>query len=216
MGGDTGAYLQGADLLGGHAPEITDNAHLGLGNWSAEQVQAYLKTGSNDKAVAAGAMGEAVEHSTQYMHDADLAAIATYLKSLPGSGAQAPAALAGTDLSMQRGARVYENNCMACHNVHGEGIDGMVPAFADNSGMRSVAGANLISAVLKGGRTAATESNVTAAGMPAFGWKLNDEDIAAVLTYVRNSWGNAAPGITGAQVAKARSALQASTPLAEK
>lgn len=212
LGGDTGAYLQGADLLGGHAPEITNDHHLGLGSWSAEQIQGYLKVGSNDKAVAAGAMGEAVEHSTQHLDDADLADIALYLKSLPGSGTQAPAALSASDTLMQRGAQVYENNCMACHNVHGEGINGMVPAFADNSGMRATGGANLISAVLKGGRAAATESNVTAAGMPSFDWKLNDDDIAAVLTYVRNSWGNAAPGISAAQVAKARTAQ----PLAAK
>ncbi|EIK96166.1 gluconate 2-dehydrogenase [Pseudomonas sp. M47T1] len=213
LGGDTSAYLQGADLLGGHAPEITNDAHLGLGTWSSEQIQRYLKDGSNDTAVAAGAMGEAVEHSTQYLNDADLADIALYLKSLPGSGTQAPAALNASSPVMQRGAQVYENNCMACHNVHGEGINGMVPAFANNPGMRASSGANLISAVLKGGRAAATESNVTAAGMPSFGWKLNDNDIAAVLTYVRNSWGNAAPGVAAEQVAKARTALKASNPL---
>jgi len=213
LGGDTGAYLQGAALLGGHAPEITNDAHLGLGNWSAEQVRQYLKTGSNDTAVAAGAMGEAVEHSTQYLNDTDLADIALYLKSLPGSGSQAPAGLAANAPVMQRGARVYETNCMACHNVRGEGIGGMVPAFADNSGMRTPGGANLISAVLKGGRAAATDSNITAAGMPSFAWKLNDTDIAAVLTYVRNSWGNAAPAVPPAQVAKARTALKADTPI---
>ncbi|WP_249673413.1 c-type cytochrome [Pseudomonas abieticivorans] len=208
LGGDTSAYLQGADLLGGHAPEITNDPHLGLGHWSGEQIQQYLKVGSNHQAVAAGAMGEAVEHSTQYLNDADLASIALYLKSLPGSGTQAPAALSANSPVMQRGAHVYETHCMACHNVQGEGINGMVPAFADNPGMRASSGAGLISAVLKGGRAAATEGNVTAAGMPSFGWKLNDGDIAAVLTYVRNSWGNAAPGVSAQQVAKARAALE--------
>ncbi|WP_213878683.1 c-type cytochrome [Pseudomonas sp. dw_358] len=208
LGGDTSAYLQGAELLGGYAPEITNNPHLGLGNWSEPQVAQYLKTGSNDKAVAAGAMGEAVEHSTQYLTDADTAAIAGYLKSLPGSNAQAPTALAGDNPVMKRGAHLYETNCMACHNVSGEGIKGMVTAFTDNSGIRAPSAANLVGTVLKGGRAAATESNVTAAGMPSFAWKLNDADIAAVLTFVRNSWGNAAPEVHAQEVAKARSDLK--------
>lgn len=209
LGGDTSAYLQGAELLGGYAPEITGNAHLGLGNWTSAQVQQYLKTGSNHQAVAAGAMGEAVEHSTQYLNDTDLAAIALYLKSLTGSEAQAPEALAGNDPVMKRGSTVYETNCMACHNQKGEGIGGMVTAFADNPGIRATSASNLISTVLKGGRAVATEGNITAAGMPSFDWKLNDADIAAVLSYVRNSWGNAAPAVSSDQVAKARTALGA-------
>lgn len=209
LGGDTSAYLQGAELLGGYAPEITGNAHLGLGNWTDGQVQQYLKVGSNHQAVAAGAMGEAVEHSTQYLKDADLAAIALYLKSLPGSEAVAPEALSTSDPAMVRGMKVYESNCMACHEQRGEGIDGMVTAFADNPGIRATSASNLVSTVLKGGRAVATEGNITGAGMPSFDWKLNDTDIAAVLSYVRNSWGNAAPAVTGEQVAKARTALGA-------
>lgn len=214
LGGDTSAYLQGADLLGGHAPEITGDPYLGLGNWSNAQVAQYLKRGSNHQAVASGAMGEAVEHSTQHLTDADLAAIAVYLKSLSGSAMLAPTALAASDARMNRGALVYETNCMACHNVKGEGIAGMVTGFADNPGIRAPGGANLISTVLHGGRAVVTHENVTGAGMPSFDWKLNDADIAAVLTYVRNSWGNAAPAIEPGQVAQARVALKTQNPVA--
>jgi mono/diheme cytochrome c family protein len=209
LGGDTSAYLQGAELMGGYAPEITGNAHLGLGNWTGDQVLQYLKTGSNHQAVASGAMGEAVEHSTQYLEDTDLADIALYLKSLSGSGAKASAAMSANDPAMLRGSKVYETNCMACHNQKGEGIGGMVTAFADNPGIRATIASNLVSTVLKGGRAVATEGNITAAGMPSFDWKLNDSDIAAVLSYVRNSWGNAASPVTSEQVAKARAAIGA-------
>lgn len=209
LGGDTDQYLQGAELLGSHAPEITNDAYRGLGNWSSEQIQAYLKTGANHQAIASGAMGEAVEFSTQHLTDADLAAIAAYLKSLPGSGATAPQPLPGSDPRMQRGAQVYEYNCMACHNVHGEGIEGMVTAFADNPGVRSPSASNLIATLLKGGKAVVTEHNLTGAGMPSFDWKLSDADIAAVLTYVRNSWGNAAPDVQADQVARARHTLGA-------
>lgn len=213
LGGDTGQYLQGAELLGSYAPEITNDAYRGLGSWSSEQIQAYLKTGANHQAIASGPMGEAVEFSTQHLTDQDLAAIAEYLKSLPGSGAEPPQPLAASDAVMQRGSRVYEYNCMACHNVKGEGINGMVTAFADNPGVRTPSGSNLITTVLKGGKAVATEHNLTGAGMPSFDWKLNDEDIAAVLTYVRNSWGNAAPAVQADQVARARSTLGAAMQL---
>ncbi|QKZ04219.1 c-type cytochrome [Pseudomonas eucalypticola] len=216
LGGDTGAYLQGAELLGGHAPEITNNAYLGLGSWSQEQVRDYLKLGSNHQAVASGAMGEVVEHSTQYLRGEDLDAIALYLKSLPGSGAVAPAALQAGVAPMGRGAQVYEANCMACHGVQGEGIAGMVTAFADNPQIRTPTGSNLISAVLKGGRAVETVGNPTGASMPSFDWKLGDSDIAAVLTYVRNSWGNAAPAIATQDVARARSAIGAQPLLSQK
>ncbi|QCI12872.1 c-type cytochrome [Pseudomonas putida] len=213
LGGDTDQYLQGAELLGSYAPEITNDAYRGLGNWNSEQLQSYLKTGANHQAIASGPMGEAVEFSTQHLTDADLAAIAEYLKSLPGSGAAPPRPLAVSEPMMQRGAQVYEYNCMACHNVNGEGINGMVTAFADNPGVRTPSGSNLIGTVLKGSKAVVTEHNLTGAGMPSFDWKLSDADIAAVLTYVRNSWGNAAPAVQAEQVARARHTLTAAKQL---
>ncbi len=56
--------------------------------------------------------------------------------------------------------------------------------------------------VLQGVRTVGTTAAPTAPGMPAFGWKLNDDQVAAVLTYVRNTWGNAAPAVTASRVAE--------------
>lgn len=209
LGGDTGRYLQGAELLGSYAPEITGDHYRGLGSWSTDQTADYLKTGANHQAIASGPMGEAVEFSTQHLRDQDLTAIAQYLKSLAGSKATQPPVIDATEPVMQRGAQVYEVNCMACHNIEGEGIRGMVTAFADNPGVRTPSGSNLIAAVLKGGKAVATEQNVTGAGMPSFDWKLSDEDIASVLTYIRNSWGNAAPAIRSSQVERARHTLGA-------
>lgn len=213
LGGDTGSYLQGADVAGIHAPEITGDTYRGIGAWSVEQVQQYLKTGTNHQAVASGTMGEVVEFSTQYLNDQDLAAIAHYLKSLPGSQAQRPEATAVTTPVMRRGAKVYELNCMACHNVAGEGIDGMVTGFADNPSIRAASHTNLVATVLTGSRAVITEHNPTGAGMPSFDWKLSDADIAAVLTYVRNSWGNAAPEVHVQEVTGARERLGLQPPI---
>ncbi|MFP3403533.1 MULTISPECIES: c-type cytochrome [Pseudomonas] len=213
LGADTGRYLQGADVAGIHAPEITGDPYRGIGAWSVEQLQQYLKTGTNHQAVASGTMGEVVEFSTQHLSNQDLAAIAHYLKSLPGSQATPPEVLAASTPVMRRGGEVYEHNCMACHNVAGEGIDGMVSGFADNSGIRASSHTNLISTVLIGSRAVITEHNPTGAGMPSFDWKLNDADIAAVLTYVRNSWGNAASEVKAQDVAGARERLGVQSPM---
>ena len=61
--------------------------------------------------------------------------------------------------------------------------------------------------MLEGARTVSTTDEPTGPGMPSFGWKLNDGEIAAVLTYVRNSWGLAAPAVTADEVAATRRSL---------
>ncbi|MBK4992220.1 c-type cytochrome [Pseudomonas sp. S37] len=213
LGGDTGRYLQGAELLGSYAPEITGDHYRGLGSWSAEQIAVYLKTGANHQAIASGPMGEAIEFSTQHLSNQDLTAIAEYLKSVDGSKTTPPPAIAASEPIMQRGAQVYELNCMACHNVNGEGLPGMVTGFADNPGIRTSTGENLIATVLGGGKAVITHHNLTGAGMPSFDWKLSDEDIAAVLTYVRNSWGNAASEIQTPDVTRTRQELGKHLPM---
>jgi mono/diheme cytochrome c family protein len=214
LGGDTRAYLQGGKLGDWFAPEIAGNPHVGLGQWSVGDITRYLATGSNDKAVASGPMAEAIEHSTQHLTAVDLQAIATYLKTVPGSAAKAPPALAADDAAMQRGAHVYEVNCKACHNLQGQGVPGMVTGFADNPAIRAPGVGSLVTTVLKGGRAAITKANPTGAGMPSFAWKLDDDDVAAVLTYVRNSWGNAAAPVTADEVGAARRDTRAHAVLA--
>lgn len=223
LGGDkAGAFLQGGDLGGWHAPEITSNAYTGIGSWSSPQIVQYLKTGSNPLTVAAGPMAEVVTDSTQHMTDSDLTAIASYLKTLPGSSHTRPAPLREDDAQMRLGARVYAANCAACHARGGEGIAGIASRFPGNPGIHAPSTASLLTTVLLGGRGAVTGNNPTSGAMPAFAWKLSDEQIAAVLTYLRNHWGNAAPAVSAQQVADARkrtgsrSQLQVSPPASVK
>jgi mono/diheme cytochrome c family protein len=58
--------------------------------------------------------------------------------------------------------------------------------------------------VLRGARSVGTDQAPTGAAMPEFGWLLKDDQVAAVLTYIRNTWGNAAPRVSASEVAKAR------------
>ena len=218
LGGDIQSqYLQGDELQGWYAPEIAGNDHVGLGGWSTQGIVDYLKTGSNQVSVASGPMAEVVHNSTQYLNDKDLNAIAVYLKSVKGSAT--PARSRSDDQTvaamMGWGQHLFEANCSACHNVQGQGVPGMVTAFAHNPSVQSNNPASLIQTVLAGGRAAITDTNPTGAGMPSFAWKMSDHDIAAVLTYVRNSWGNQAPAVTDQQVADTRKSLKAPTPFTQ-
>jgi len=67
---------------------------------------------------------------------------------------------------------------------------------------------SLIRVVLIGSRAGSTAAAPTAPAMPAFGWNLSDQEIADVLTYVRNAWGNAAQPVQAADVAKLRDRLR--------
>ena len=206
LGGDSSDAFQGGTLAGWYAPEIT-GSKAGLGDWSVAQTVEYLKTGGNSITMASGPMAEAVENSTQHMTTADLTAIAVYMKSLPGSTASRPAPIAQTDSQMVLGAKVFDISCAACHTSGGKGLDGLVTALGGNSALQAKVDTNLINAVLRGTNPAVTQGKPTGAAMPGFAWKLSDAQIAAVGTYVRNSWGNAAPAVTADSVAKARSTL---------
>ncbi|WP_337065237.1 cytochrome c [Rouxiella badensis] len=204
LGGEvSGGYLQGGSLGAWYALDISQDPHTGIGDWSSDDIAQYLKTGSDGKSVAAGPMAEAVEHSTQYFSDRDAQAVAAYLKMLPSSRKPAPQAFAMDAASKEHGALTYEVNCSACHGVKGEGITGMVPAFAGNNAMQNDP-TNMINAMLNGARAPHTEERQTAAGMPSFAWKMNDRQIAEILTYVRNSWGNQGSEVTADQVSHMR------------
>jgi mono/diheme cytochrome c family protein len=204
LGGDKIAqYLEGAYLQGWSAPDITNDAHLGLGKWSKEDLVSYLKSGHNRVTAATGPMGEVVTLSTAHMKDPDLEAIATYLKSLPGktnSGAPLPA----SDPTMVAGRAIYRDQCSACHGLDGKGVAELFPSIADSSMVRSNDPTTSIRIVLRGARSVGTSAQPTASGMPSYGWQLDDSEVAAVLTYIRNSWGAAGHPIESEQVSKVR------------
>jgi mono/diheme cytochrome c family protein len=205
LGGDkVSRYLQGSFLQGWFAPNITNDRRVGLGGWTADDVVAYLKTGHNRVTAATGPMAEAISLSTSHMSDADLKAIAIYLKSLPGR-TEAPKPLSSDDPVMAAGGAIYRDQCSACHGLDGRGVPLLFPSLADSSMARSDDPTTLIRIVLRGARSVATAAEPTAPGMPSYGWQLDDGQVAAVLTYVRNTWGAAAPAVSAQAVGRARS-----------
>jgi mono/diheme cytochrome c family protein len=205
LGGDkTAQYLQGSPLQGWSAPNITNDARTGLGGWSVDDVAAYLKTGHNRITAATGPMAEAVDLSTSRMTDDDVNAIATYLKSLPGNG---KAQMAASAPEITAGGAIYRDQCSACHGLDGKGVDRLFPSVANSSMARADDPTTVIRIVLRGARSVATDKEPTAPGMPSYGWQLKDDQVANVLTYIRNSWGNAAPAVSPDEVARLRASV---------
>lgn len=205
LGGDRkDQALQGYSLQGWFAPNITNDPGRGLGNWSSADLVAYLKTGHNRFAGASGPMAEEVVHASSAMTDSDLSAIATYLESKPGGSAAAAKPLPAASAVMASGAAIYEDLCSACHRRDGSGVPFLIPDLSHSASVQSREATSLLHVVLEGAQTAATSDEPTGPSMPAFGWQLDDKQVAAVTTYLRNSWGHAAPATTAADVARAR------------
>ncbi|MFJ3050556.1 c-type cytochrome [Pseudomonas nitroreducens] len=205
-GDDNERFLAGANLQGWVAPDITANPHSGIGQWSTQDLVQYLKTGANRFDIASGPMAEAVENSTQHWSDEDLMAVAVYLKDgAPGKAAPPP--VAADDAAMVAGKAIYADRCSACHVSNGEGVKNLFPTLAAAPLVNNDDPTSLIRVVLAGSRAGSTDAAPTAPAMPSFAWNLDDDKVAKVLTYVRNTWGNAATPVSASQVADLRKEL---------
>jgi mono/diheme cytochrome c family protein len=202
------AALTGAALQGWFAPDITNDSRKGTGAWSKDDLVGYLKNGTNGWTLASGPMADAVSHSTSQMTDDDLLAIATYLKD-SGDGAWGATAgpVSANDNAMRAGAAIYKDSCAACHKDSGEGEANLFPRLAGSALVQSDDPTTLARVVLHGTRAVATSGAPTAPAMPAFDWRLGDAQVAAVLTYIRNQWGNAARSVSAGSVASQRASL---------
>jgi mono/diheme cytochrome c family protein len=193
-----------------YAPSLMDASQAGVMHWPQADVVALLKTGVAPNASVAGPMAEVVSKSTQYWTDADLQAAAAYLQSLPevkpfnqGKPSQSPL--------LPRGEQLFAQHCATCHGADGQGlqVSGNValPALAGNRAVTMPSTANLVRIVLAGGYAPSTAGNPRPFGMPPFVHVLNDDDIAAVTSYVRFSWGNKAEPVSAADVVRHRKGL---------
>jgi mono/diheme cytochrome c family protein len=204
-------YLQGGTLQGWFAPNITADTRKGIGGWSLEELVDYLKTGANRDAIATGDMTEEIVHSSSNLNDDDLKAIAVYLKSLTPERESIPQALATSDPRMVAGQAIYKDSCAGCHTDAGSGTPGLFARLAGSHAVQSDDPTTLIRVVLAGAHGAGTAHAPTSSAMPSFDWRLDDAQVASVLTYIRNSWGNAAAVVSADQVRAMRSAFAQST-----
>jgi mono/diheme cytochrome c family protein len=225
----TGSYLGGAQVGPWYAPNITSDATSGIGSWSKDELARYLSTGSlPGKAQAAGSMGEAVEHSFSQLTQEDIAAIATYIKTVPplhdasdeqsrfdyGKPFSELASLRGTnpirsDTDAQAsGAVLFYGNCASCHQPLGQGSkDTYYPSLFHNSATGSANRDNLIATILNGVNRTTPNGQ---AFMPGFGGKANDINalddgqVATLANYVIEHYGRPGAPVTPADVAEVR------------
>jgi len=195
--------FHGAGMIDAHwyATPLTGNA-AGLGDWSTEDIVQLLRTGMSRHGTAEGAMAEVVSHSTQFLSENDLGAMAEYLKSLP-PGPRPAATEAPPEDTMLLGNKLYQQHCVACHGASGEGSPPAWPALAGNASVRAEPANNVVLSLLRGGYAPTTQANPQPHGMPPY-HGLSDSDIAALATYVRNSWGNTASPVRSHEVSPLR------------
>ncbi len=204
-GANGALFLAGAKVENWNAVELRNL-------WTVDDTVELLKTGQNRFATASGSMTEVILHSTQNVSDADLTAIATYLKSLPSDRVQTPppprvaAAEPPADLFTTRGGLGYMQFCTDCHRPNGGGVKGVFPALAGNPTVAAKDPATLVHITLTGWKTASTGAHPRVYTMPAFA-RLSDGEIAEILTFVRASWGDGAGAVAAKEVAAARATL---------
>jgi mono/diheme cytochrome c family protein len=193
-----------------YAPSLTSNAQAGLGEWSLEDIVDLLRLGVSKRGAVYGPMAEVVYDSLQYLADADVRAMAIHLKSL-GQEAPPPPAPTGiarseSSLLMDLGKTVYAAQCANCHGKEGEGHPPGYPPLAANQSIQMESAVNANRMVLNGGFPPGTQENPYPYGMPPFAQTLSDDDVAAVVTYIRKSWGNHGEAVTAQQANELRSA----------
>jgi mono/diheme cytochrome c family protein len=194
----------GANLDHWFAANLTAAPLDGLGRWSQPDIVEYLKTGRNAHGAAAGSMQEVVTRSTSHMSDDDLAAIATYLTSLPAAAQLNPAEPDAR--AMQAGEALFAQSCSVCHQAVNQGTPPAYPKLAGNPLVQERSPETVVRIILQGAQSAVTANAATGYSMPAF-LAFDDQDIADVATYIRSTWGNHASPVSRNDVSDLRAAL---------
>ncbi|NEX62920.1 cytochrome c [Noviherbaspirillum galbum] len=205
------ADLSGAmiPMLDWYASPLTGEKDAGLGAWKVEEVADLLKTGVSMKGAVSGPMAEVVRESLQHLSGEDVRAMAVYLKSLPQHPSEEKAPSPGPEHEAQLalGASLYEKHCVDCHGANGQGEGPHYPPLAGNRAVTLSSPTNVIRMVLHGGYPPSTGGNPRPYGMPPFSAMLSDEEVAAVVSSIRNAWGNRASLVQSGQVNRYRAVV---------
>lgn len=192
-----------------YAPSLTSNREGGLGEWSIKDITDLLQTGVSARGVVYGPMAEVVHNSLQYLTDDDAKAMAVYLKSIAASPPRPPSSTLPTtesSLLISLGKTVYDAHCATCHGAQGEGRPPHWPPLAGNQSIGMQSAVNPIRMVLNGGYPPGTQGNPKPYGMPPFAGQLSDNEVAAVVSYIRTAWGNRGTPVSAREANELRSA----------
>lgn len=188
------------------APNLT-SADVGLAKWTVDDITDYLKLGVSHRAGVFGPMNEVVLNSTRHLSREDLRAMAVYLKSLPANALDTGAPAAAEVL--RAGSVQYDIHCGSCHLPTGEGSPEQGPPLIGSPVVLDADPASLINITLYGAQTPHTSpsdewASRTWIRMEPYDNKLDDEQVAAVLSFIRGTWGHQAGAVTPEQVAQQR------------
>jgi mono/diheme cytochrome c family protein len=191
-----------------YAPSLTSNKEAGLGDWTLAEISDYLRNGVSHRGAVYGPMAEVVYDSMQYMTSDDTRAMAVYLKSLgqgtPPDAPVSPVPIEESSLLMRLGKSIYDSQCALCHGAVGRGMPPDYPPLAGNQSIQMESAVNPIRMVLNGGFPPGTAGNPMPYGMPPFAQRLSDDEVAAVVTYIRLSWGNRGTAVSARQANELR------------
>ena len=198
LGASQDDKLSGGKIMGTYwyAPSLISPLEAGVGEWPVEDIAELPSTGINNHAVTSGSMATIVRQSLQYLSDYDIRSIAVYLQSLGEKKDNAKAPRKARKMPEQvrqylaLGQEVYEKHCQDCHGQSGEGILKIYPPLAGNRNVTMSPPLNTIRNVLYGGYPPATAGNPRPHGMPPYQHFIRDTEIAQVVSYIRNAWGN--------------------------
>lgn len=207
-----GRAFEGGKAEGWLASDLTGRALGGLSEWSIDEIATFLKTGVNGRTRAAGPMAEVVEMSTAHLRYDDVRAIATYLKDLPDGESAAHADKTTASADHTTGRSLYLDNCTACHMENGRGQRGAFPALKGSAIAQGRDPDTAIRLILGGSPAASTAGNPNRFAMPAFAGKLSDREIAELMSYLRQAWGNSAAEVSRRDVAGVRSEMRGDVP----
>jgi mono/diheme cytochrome c family protein len=202
-GGEYTDKVAAATVRPWSTPNLT-SAPNGLHSWPVEELVAYLKTGRNTFAETFGPMNEVIMNSTRYLSDADVRAMATYLKSLPASKVTT-GSTANADV-LQTGETLYNVHCGTCHLPTGLGgeEESSGARLAGSPVVQASNPASLINIILYGPQLPEPPLPKRWKRMEAFGDKLADDEVAALASFLRSAWDNGGGEVTTAQVARQR------------
>jgi mono/diheme cytochrome c family protein len=212
------SYLTGGVNDHWYASNLSADPASGLGRWTASELVEFLRHGVNTHGIVFGSMKQTFDESLSAFSAQDLAAVAVYLKSFPGAGRYgnySPGSKAAADTQHALdtgeaelpGAGIYLSACAQCHGSNGAGIAHRAPALAGNPAVLGENPSSVIRIVLEGGETPSL-ANGAPETMPAFNQRLNDNEIAAVVTLIRQAWGNQADPVSQRTVRVLRRSLR--------
>ncbi|MFS8050767.1 c-type cytochrome, partial [Rhizobium sp. BR 314] len=201
------AYLQGSVIEGANAPDITKGGLTQMG-FTPPVLAAFMKSGLSAQGAMTGQMFEVVHFSTQYMTPDDLSALSTYLFDLDDlSKGQAPAASSPISVAPELTASArptYLALCSGCHGVEGQGIPHVVVPLDTNATLRLTSARNLVRAVVEGIPAQQFPGLERMQPMPGFGHQLDDRQLADLVNWMRESWGNQESRLTPDDVKQLR------------